>query len=176
MSFSTLVPYSPPDWAKSLSIIPKYKLKIVDKETPIHPWNIDSQAAKVWIKRDDFNGTEVSGNKIRKLEFMFADAISKGCDCVITIGGLQSNHCRSTAATAALLGIPCYLCLRTPTLQLPDTLEGNLLLDHLFGAHIILFSPQQRDQLGGNAFVINKVKAQLEKQGKKALCNSPRRQ
>jgi 1-aminocyclopropane-1-carboxylate deaminase/D-cysteine desulfhydrase-like pyridoxal-dependent ACC family enzyme len=49
-----------------------------------------------WIKRDDVTDFLASGNKVRKLEFLLADAIQKGCDSVITIGGLQSNHCRST--------------------------------------------------------------------------------
>ena len=56
---------------------------------------------QIYIKRDDQTGTEVSGNKIRKLEYSIQEAISQGCDTLITCGGPQSNHCRATAAAAA---------------------------------------------------------------------------
>jgi 1-aminocyclopropane-1-carboxylate deaminase/D-cysteine desulfhydrase-like pyridoxal-dependent ACC family enzyme len=52
-----------------------------------------------WIKRDDVTDFLASGNKVRKLEFLLADAIQKGCDSVVTIGGIQSNHCRSTGTS-----------------------------------------------------------------------------
>ena len=54
---------------------------------------------KLYVKRDDATGgAELGGNKVRKLEFLLADALAKGCDSVVTIGGEQSNHCRATAA------------------------------------------------------------------------------
>ncbi len=55
----------------------------------------------LWIKRDDQTGLGLGGNKTRKLEFLLADALQKGCDTVITAGAAQSNHCRQTAAAAA---------------------------------------------------------------------------
>ena len=60
---------------------------------------------EVLIKRDDLTGLELSGNKVRKLEFLLADAIAAGADTVITGGGEQSNHCRATAIAAARLGL-----------------------------------------------------------------------
>lgn len=56
---------------------------------------------------------QLSGNKVRKLEFLLADAVAQGADCVITIGGVQSNHCRATAVAAKYLNLDCYLILRT---------------------------------------------------------------
>lgn len=56
---------------------------------------------------------QLSGNKVRKLEFLIADAKAQGADCVITIGGIQSNHCRATAVAAKYFNLDCYLILRT---------------------------------------------------------------
>ena len=56
---------------------------------------------------------ELSGNKVRKLEFLMADAVAQGADCVITVGGIQSNHCRATAVAAKYVNIDCYLILVT---------------------------------------------------------------
>lgn len=56
---------------------------------------------------------QLSGNKVRKLEFLLADALAQGADCVVTIGGIQSNHCRATAVAARYLNLDCYLILRT---------------------------------------------------------------
>lgn len=55
----------------------------------------------------------MSGNKVRKLEFLMADAMAQGADCIITIGGIQSNHCRATAVAAKYMNLDCYLILRT---------------------------------------------------------------
>ena len=67
--------------------------------TPLHPWALPRtpSGTEVWIKRDDCTGCELSGNKIRKLEFLLAEAVETGCDSVITVGGIQSNHCRATS-------------------------------------------------------------------------------
>jgi len=59
---------------------------------------------EIWVKHDEITGTEVSGNKIRKLEFCLAEARDQGCNTVITCGGIQSNHCRATAVLGARLG------------------------------------------------------------------------
>ena len=68
---------------------------------------------ELYIKRDDLTGAALSGNKIRKLEFVLADALDRNADTVITCGGAQSNHCRATAIAAAMLGLDCRLLLRT---------------------------------------------------------------
>ncbi len=92
----------------------------------------------LWVKRDELTGTEVSGNKIRKLEFTIAEALNQGCTTLITCGGVQSNHCRSTAILGARLGLKVHLILRG---QAADKPEGNLLLDYLSGAEISYLPP-----------------------------------
>lgn len=89
--------------------------------------------ARLWIKRDDLTGLGVGGNKARKLEFLCGQAISQGADCLITVGAGQSNHCRMTAAAGARLGLETHLVLSGDE---PETLVGNQLLSHLFGAHL----------------------------------------
>ena len=66
----------------------------------------------IYIKRDDFTGCEISGNKVRKLEFSIKEGLDQGCDTFITCGGIQSNHARATAAVAARLGLRAILVLR----------------------------------------------------------------
>jgi D-cysteine desulfhydrase len=99
--------------------------------------------AELYIKRDDLTGTALSGNKIRKLEFVFADALAQEADTVITCGGAQSNHCRATAIAAAMLGLNCRLLLRTPDPSNPPFPEGNILLDRMSGAKIIWIKPEE---------------------------------
>ena len=105
---------------------------------------------EVWMKRDDLTGFLLSGNKIRKLEFIFARAMAQGVDGVITCGGWNSNHCRATAALAARLGLECHLFLRTPDGQPVEPLTGNTLLDVLLGAQLHWITPEdytRRDEL-----------------------------
>ncbi len=111
------------------------KLQIANTPTPIeHLKDLEGtpEHIEVYIKRDDYTGVELSGNKIRKLEFIMKDALDKGEKVVITCGGLQSNHCRATAALAAKLGMKCHLVLGGDG---PDCL-GNNALDQMFGAEI----------------------------------------
>ena len=56
---------------------------------------------------------QLSGNKVRKLEFLLADAVAQEADCVVTVGGIQSNHCRATAVAARYLNLDSFLILRT---------------------------------------------------------------
>lgn len=86
---------------------------------------------RLWIKRDDLTGAALSGNKIRKLEYVLAQALAEGADTLVTCGGFQSNHCRATALTAAAHGLGCELILRG---EKPDNLDGNLLLGAMAGA------------------------------------------
>jgi len=95
---------------------------------------------ELWIKRDDQTGFEWSGNKIRKLEFLAQDALKKGATCLITCGGVQSNHARATAALAAKLGLRCVLFLRG---EAPPKALSNNLLDRLFGAEIFYLTNEQ---------------------------------
>jgi D-cysteine desulfhydrase family pyridoxal phosphate-dependent enzyme len=86
---------------------------------------------RLWVKRDDCTGLATGGNKARKLELLVADALATGSDVLVTAGGLQSNHARTTAAAAARIGIGCILAFNTDT---PPRSEGNQLLDALLGA------------------------------------------
>ncbi len=100
----------------------------------------------VWVKRDDLTGFEVSGNKIRKLEFHLAAALAAGADTLITCGAAQSNHCRATAFAAAPLGLRTILLLRTPDGEPPARSEGNHLLMELTGARIRYVTPGEYDR------------------------------
>ena len=93
----------------------------------------------IYIKRDDYTGAEISGNKIRKLEFSIKEAINMGCDYLITCGGIQSNHARATVAAAVKLGMKTALVLRGKD----DTeIDGNLFINKLLGADIRFISPE----------------------------------
>lgn len=91
---------------------------------------------ELYVKRDDLTGAGLSGNKVRKLEFLLADALAQGADTVITGGGEQSNHCRATALAATRLGLRSVVCLRTVDKSAPPATGGNILLDRLAGAEI----------------------------------------
>jgi len=88
---------------------------------------------EIFIKRDDLTGAPLSGNKVRKLDFVLADAASRQADTLITCGGTQSNHARATAVLAAQLGMQAILVLRGSP---PEAPQANLLLDKLVGAHV----------------------------------------
>lgn len=88
---------------------------------------------EVLIKRDDLTGLALGGNKVRKLELLLGDARERGASWVVTTGAIQSNHCRCTAAAARRLGLGCHLVLFEGR---HNEVQGNLLLDHLFGAQV----------------------------------------
>jgi D-cysteine desulfhydrase len=113
--------------------------------TPLQPLRRFSErlGVELFIKRDDLTGAALSGNKIRKLEFVLAEALSQQANTVLTCGGAQSNHCRATAVAGAMLGIRCRLLLRTPDpLNIPPS-EGNILLDRMAGAEIVWITPEE---------------------------------
>lgn len=89
----------------------------------------------IWIKRDDLCGVALGGNKVRKLEFLLAQAQADGCDTVFTTGGAQSNHAMLTAACAARLGMDCKLFLKDRGVT---GRRGNLVLDEIYGAPVRL--------------------------------------
>lgn len=90
--------------------------------------------ADLWIKRDDCTGFALGGNKVRKLEYLMADAKAQGATAIVTAGGTQSNHVRQTAAAAARLGLRCGAVLERVRTDALYESNGNALLDHLFGA------------------------------------------
>jgi len=98
---------------------------------------------QLFVKRDDLTGLGFGGNKTRKLEYLAADALAKGCKTLISTGAVQSNHCRQVAAAAARLGMGCILVLAGDK---PEQPQGNLFLDLLSGAEVIFVPKDQRDQ------------------------------
>ncbi len=111
--------------------------------TPIEPLERLSsslEGPKIFVKRDDFTGVGVTGNKVRKLDFLLADALAQKCDSVITCGGYQSNHARTTAVMCAKLGLTCHLVLRN---GMSAATDGNLFLDRLVGAEIKYVTPEE---------------------------------
>jgi 1-aminocyclopropane-1-carboxylate deaminase len=96
---------------------------------------------EIWAKREDCNaGLAYGGNKVRKLEYLVADALAKGCDTLVSIGGVQSNHTRQVAAVAAKLGLGCVL-VQEHWVEWPDVVYdkvGNILLSRIMGADVRL--------------------------------------
>src|SRR5581483_431065 len=96
---------------------------------------------EIWAKREDCNsGLAFGGNKVRKLEYLAADALARGCDTLVSIGGVQSNHTRQVAAVAARLGLGCVL-VQEHWVEWPDAVYdkvGNILLSRIMGAEVRL--------------------------------------
>jgi 1-aminocyclopropane-1-carboxylate deaminase len=96
---------------------------------------------EIWAKREDCNsGLAYGGNKVRKLEYLVADALAQGCDTLVSIGGVQSNHTRQVAAVAARLGLGCVL-VQEHWVDWPDVVYdkvGNILLSRIMGADVRL--------------------------------------
>src|SRR5574344_1923804 len=90
------------------------RMRFMLGETPLYMLtNISSELARdIYIKRDDMTGVALGGNKVRKLEFLMADAIKNGADTVVTAGGAQSNHAMLTAACARIAGLEPVLMLK----------------------------------------------------------------
>ena len=97
------------------------------------------------MKRDDQTGLATGGNKTRKLEFSLGEALRQGADTLVTLGAVQSNHCRQTAAAAAVAGLRCVVVLRG---EPPANVTGNLLLDHLLGAEVVFTGARTREEVG----------------------------
>ncbi len=113
---------------------------------------------RLFIKRDDLTGLALGGNKTRKLEYLLGEALGQGCDSVITGGAAQSNHCRQTAAAAAATGLACHLALGG---EPPDSPNGNLLLDLLFGAKIHWCGEERKGER------IPEIAASLRREGRR---------
>ncbi len=112
--------------------------------SPVHPLDrltAHLGGARMWAKRDDVNsGLAFGGNKTRKLEYLVADALEKGCDTLVSIGGVQSNHTRQVAAVAAHLGLGCVL-VQESWVDWPDVVYdrvGNIQLSRIMGADVRL--------------------------------------
>ncbi len=121
------------------------RVKIGNLPTPIEAMpRLAAQLGmkEIFIKRDDLTGLAFGGNKVRKLEFFFAEALAHGAKTIITAGAVQSNHCRQTAAASAKFGLNCILVLAG---QVPQRKSANLLLDQLFGAEVIWCDRENRE-------------------------------
>src|SRR5258706_4226240 len=115
---------------------------------------------RLYIKREDYSGAGFGGNKVRKLEYMFAQAQAEGADPVLTVGGIRSNHCRVTAAFAARLGIECHLILNGAA----DATPASTFLDGLYGATI--HQVASRDDRAPN---MQRLADELRAKGRKPL-------
>ena len=130
---------------------------------------------EIFAKRDDCNsGLAFGGNKIRKMEYLVPDALAQGCDTLVTIGGIQSNHTRQVAAIAAKLGMKCRL-VQENWVDYHDAVYdrvGNILMSRLMGAHV---------ELVDAGFGINFKESwenaleEVRQRGRQALCDSGRR-
>ncbi len=125
-----------------LSPFPRHPLTF--GPSPIHPLprlTAHLGGAALWAKREDVNsGLAFGGNKTRKLEYLVADALQQGCDTLVSIGGVQSNHTRQVAAAAAATGLECVL-IQESWVEWPDAVYdrvGNILLSRLMGADVRL--------------------------------------
>src|SRR5262245_46293971 len=115
------------------------RLSLSQWPTPIEPLERLSMALggpRISMKRDDFGSVAMGGNKLRKLEYLLADAQAQGCDVIVTSGALQSNHARLTAAAATKLGLECHLVLidEVPHRSAAYYDSANRLIDKLVGA------------------------------------------
>jgi 1-aminocyclopropane-1-carboxylate deaminase len=121
------------------------RVELLFGPSPVHPLRRLGEhlggEVEIWAKRDDCNaGLAYGGNKTRKLEYLAADALAQGCDTLVSIGGVQSNHTRQVAAVAARLGLGCVL-VQEHWVEWPDAVYdkvGNILLSRIMGAEVRL--------------------------------------
>ena len=130
-------------YLKNLSDFPRIKLGRLP--TPLYKLEAASRrfGKEIYIKRDDMTGVALGGNKIRKLEFLLADAKAKGADVVFTAGGPQSNHAMLTAACAARLGMKAILMLK----KRGELSGGNLILDKIYGAEVRFYDTDDYEDI-----------------------------
>jgi L-cysteate sulfo-lyase len=135
--------------------------------TPLEPMPALSRALggpNLFVKRDDCTGLATGGNKTRKLEFLMGQAREQGAEIVVTQGAVQTNHGRQTAAAAARLGMACEILLERRVRE-PEPgyeLQGNILLDRMFGATLSFHEPGDM-----NALALARTE-ELKRQGRKA--------
>jgi D-cysteine desulfhydrase len=126
-----------------------------------------SSTTSLWIKRDDISGGPEAGNKVRKLEYLLADALRTDATTLVTCGGIQSNHARATAIVGARFGLRSVLLLRTTEQEFDIQkvpLTGNLFLDRLVGAEVRLITPAQYRERNA---LMQSVAEQLRERGER---------
>ena len=147
-----------------MMMLEKFKrIKLGHFPTPIeHLKNISKHldGPNIFIKRDDCTGLATGGNKTRKLEFLMPDALKNKAELVVTIGAVQSNHARQTAAACTLLNLKCLIVLEQRLNNPPEAYmnSGNVFLDKLFGAEITL-CPKSEDVLDYSQKIIKDLKS-----------------
>lgn len=127
-----------------LESLPRFRL--AEFPTPIHHLETLSKTyngPEIYMKRDDLTSLGMGGNKTRKLEFLIGEALEQKKDTLVTAGGIQSNHCRLTAAAARKAGLDCHLVLNGTEPEIPN---GNLLLDKIFKAKVYFCDRKDRDK------------------------------
>jgi 1-aminocyclopropane-1-carboxylate deaminase len=129
------------DWLRSLAAWPRASLALLP--TPVHRLPRLARhigGVDLWIKRDDLTGLAGGGNKTRKLEFLIGEAMHLGADTLVTVGAIQSNHTRQTAAAARRAGLECALlhCCWTEDAGSYYRSVGNILLSSILGAQLFL--------------------------------------
>lgn len=118
----------------------------------------------VWIKRDDLCGIALGGNKVRKLEYLLADAKSQGCELVMTTGQAQSNHAMLTAACALKLGMECVLVLKKRGIT---ARKGNQILNYLMGVDVVFVDSDNYDDIYAE---MDRIAAERGKKAYKIPC------
>lgn len=109
---------------------------------------------RLLVKRDDQTGLATGGNKTRKLEFTVGEALRQGADTLVTLGAVQSNHARQTAAAAARCGLRAVLVLKGHP---PAVARGNLLLDRLLGAEVVFSGDRTRDEVAAEVMAAERA-------------------
>lgn len=120
------------------------------------------EGPEIYIKRDDLTGMGKTGNKVRKLEFLIAEAQREGAQLLITCGGGQSNHARATALAAAKVGIKSHLVLRDSA---GGDIDGNLFIDRLVGAEVSFITPPEYEQVND---IMHRLSEEYAQKGVKA--------
>jgi len=168
--------FKAPRWASKLKNRPEKFVQLAETPTPIQKWNLSNVPDKfeLQVKRDDLTGHLLSGNKVRKLEFILADALEKESTCVVTCGGVESNHCRSTTIAANQVGLGCHLIVRSPESENesedPST-SSNMLLCKMYGAETYMVpSEPLRSSLPSRMY---KLASELKKQGERPYLIPP---
>ena len=141
------------------------KLHLGVYPTPLYKLeNISAKYGRsIWVKRDDLCGVALGGTKVRKLEYLLAEARAQGCDTVFTTGGAQSNHAMLTAACAARLGMQCVLLLKKRGVT---EHKGNLVLNDIYGAQVRFVDTDSYEDIYAE---MDRLGEELEQEGRKAF-------
>ena len=145
------------------------RIELLGSPTPLEylPRLSDYLGRDIFIKRDDVTPIALGGNKLRKLEFLAADALREGADVLVTAGAIQSNHVRQTAAVAAKLGLKCMALLENPIATQAENYltNGNRLLLELMDTEVVVV-----DKLHDPAAQLEEQMTRLEVQGFRPYC------